>query len=154
MTKLLYEFADRIRMRGRTRRMTAEHALGRQAEDLAHRYLQRAGIVIVARNYRSSGGTAEIDLVGWDKNTLVFVEVKSRQNEDHGAPDRAVGSEKWVHIVRAARDYARHASTPWQSVRFDIVNVVFTTPPTVTHLRDALPRTLAGRLFGSSLQAL
>jgi putative endonuclease len=119
--------------------MAAEHALGRRGEDIAHRYLRRAGIVIVARNYRTSNGCAEIDLIGWDKDTLVFVEVKSRQTDHYGAPDRAIGREKWFHLLRAARDYARHTDTPWTKVRFDIVNVVFTTPPTVTHIRDAFP---------------
>ena len=40
--------------------------------------------------------------------------------------------------LRAAREYARHAEVPWDRVRFDVVNVVFTKPPAVTHFRDVL----------------
>ena len=40
--------------------------------------------------------------------------------------------------MRAAREYARHAEVPWDRVRFDVVNVVFTKPPAVTHFRDVL----------------
>ena len=149
MANLLYRLADRLRLRAYKRRMTAQHALGRRGEDIAHRYLQRTGMVVVSRNYRTSTGSAEIDLVGWDNGTLVFVEVKSRQTDEHGAPDRAVGPEKWHHINRAARDYVRRVNIPCQNVRFDIVNIVFSSPPEVTHLRDVLPRSV-----NKTLQAL
>jgi putative endonuclease len=137
MVGRLYEFADVLRQRARKRHMAADHALGRRGEDIAHRFLQRAGIIVVARNYRQSTGSGELDLVGWDQDTLVFIEVKSRQTDEYGSPDRAIGREKWSHLVRAARDFARHAEVPWEKVRFDIVNVVFSTPPSVAHMRDA-----------------
>jgi putative endonuclease len=105
--------------------------------------LQRQGITIVARNYRMASGAGEIDLIGWEDDRLVFVEVKSRQTEDYGAPDRAIGSEKRSSLTRAAREFARHAEVAWERVRFDTVNVIFTTPPAVTHLRDVIGR--AGR---------
>ena len=139
MPSLLYELADSLRHRARKRRMTADHALGRRGEDIAHRHLQRAGIVVVSRNYRVSSGAGEIDLVGWDRDTLVFVEVKSRTTDEYGAPDRAIGREKWAHMVHAARDFARHAEVPWEDVRFDIINVLFTSPPSVTHMRGVAP---------------
>jgi putative endonuclease len=134
----LYEFADLLRHHGRRRHMTDDHALGRRGEDVAQRFLQRAGFVIVDRNYRMASGGGEIDLVGWEGDTLVFVEVKSRKTDEYGAPDRAIGTEKQSSLIRAAREYARHAEVPWEKVRFDVVNVVFTTPRVVTHFRDAL----------------
>jgi len=132
----LYEFADVIRHHGRKRHLAPDLATGRRGEDIAHRYLQRAGIVIVARNYRMASGHGEVDLIGWERDTLVFVEVKSRQTDEHGAPDRAIGREKEQSLIRAAREYARHADIPWENVRFDVVNIVFSTPPLVTHFRD------------------
>jgi len=132
----LYEFADVLRHHGRKRHLTPAHALGRRGEDIAQRYLQRAGIVIVARNYRMPSGAGEVDLIGWENDTLVFVEVKSRQDEEYGAPDRAIGAQKQISLLRAAREYARHSEVPWENVRFDVVNVVFNTPPAVTHFRD------------------
>jgi putative endonuclease len=132
----LYEFADVLRHHGRKRVMTPEHALGRRGEDIAHRYLQRMGVLIVARNYRMSSGAGEIDLVGWEEDTLVMIEVKSRQTEEYGAPDRAIGLDKRFSLYRAAREYARHAGVPWDKIRFDVVNVVFSTPPMVTHRID------------------
>ena len=139
----LYEFADVLRHHGRRRHLSDDHALGRRGEDIAHRFLQRAGILIVARNYRMSSGAGEVDLIGWEDDQLVFVEVKSRQTDDFGAPDRAIGREKQSSLIRAAREYARHANVDWSNVRFDVVNVVFTTPPRVTHYRDVFGPTAA-----------
>jgi len=136
MLGILYELADVLRDQARKRHMNAGHALGRRGEDIAHRHLQRAGIVIVARNYRMASGGGEIDLIGWEKDTLVFVEVKSRQTDEYGAPDRAIGEQKQFSLLRTAREYARHAEIPWEKVRFDVVNVLFTTPPSVVHFRD------------------
>jgi putative endonuclease len=138
MLGLLYEFADGLRHQARRRRWPADQALGRRGEDIAHRFLQRAGIIVVARNYRLASGAGEIDLVGWDQDTLVFAEVKSRTTDDFGAPDRAIDREKCQRMLRAARDFARHAEVPWEKVRFDVVSVVFSTPPAVTHARDIM----------------
>lgn len=136
MLSLLYEIADGLRHHGRKRQMNPEHALGKRGEDIAHRFLQRAGIIVVARNFKASSGSGEIDLVGWDHDTLVFIEVKSRRSDEFGAPDRAIGLDKRALIIRAARDFARHAEVPWEKVRFDVVSIVFTSPPSVTHQRD------------------
>ena len=138
MLGLLYEFADGLRHHARKRRWPAYQSLGRRGEDFAHRFLQRAGIIVIARNYRLASGAGEIDLVGWDHDTLVFVEVKSRATDEFGAPDRAIDGEKRKRMLRAARDFARHAEVPWEKVRFDVVTVVFSTPPMVTHFRDMM----------------
>lgn len=135
----LLELADHLRHHGRSRQWTADRALGRRGEDIAHRFLQRAGIVVVARNYRMESGAGEIDLVGWDQDRLVFIEVKSRQTDEFGSPDRAIGLEKQRSMIRAARDYARHADVPLDRIRFDIVTIVFRTPPSIVHNKDVFP---------------
>ena len=132
----LYEFADVLRQHARQHHFTPDHALGRRGEDIAQRYLQRHGIIIVARNYRMASGAGEVDLIGWEEDRLIFIEVKSRQTDDYGAPDRAIGPQKHASLIRAAREFARHADVPWEKVRFDAVSVVFTKPPSVTHFRD------------------
>jgi putative endonuclease len=133
---LLYKLADGLRHRARKRHMTADHALGRRGEDLAHRFLRHAGFVIVERNNRMATGGGEVDLVAWEIDTLVFVEVKSRTTDEYGAPDRAIGANKQASLVRAAREYARHADVAWDRVRFDVVTVVFAKPPAIAHYRD------------------
>jgi len=137
MISILYRLADRIRQRARRRRWHPDLAAGRRGEDLAHRFLRRRGFRIVARNYRSRSGSGEIDLVAWDKDQLVFVEVKSRATAEFGTPDRAVDPEKQRHLERAAREYARRANIGWERTRFDIVSVLLTAPPAIELLPDA-----------------
>src|ERR1700674_4005651 len=120
---------DWLRHTARRRSWNPELALGRRGEDLAHRHLRREGFIIVARNYRLASGDAEADLIAWEGEHLVFVEVKSRGSEVHGLPERAIGEEKRTHLRRVAREYARRTSTPWERVRFDVVTVVFDRPP-------------------------
>lgn len=126
-----------MRQLGEQRTLSPTAALGRKGEDLAHRYLQRMGLVVLARNYRPAAGEAEVDIVARDGPTLVFVEVKSRASADYGEPDRAVDTEKEKNVVRAARNYALRAGIEWSCVRFDVVSVVFSTPPRITHHQDA-----------------
>ncbi len=134
----LLRLADRLRHRARVRSAPADFATGRRAEDLAHRFLQRAGYRVIARNYRARSGAGEIDLIAFDSETVVFVEVKSRQTAEHGPPDRALDRGKEIALVRAARDYARRAGVPWERVRFDYVTVILSSPPQISHVRDAL----------------
>src|SRR5947209_16776140 len=113
MFSAFLHIADLARDRGRRRKWDSGLALGRRGEDIAHRHLQREGMTVVARNYRTATGSAEADLVAWDSDTLVFVEVKTRATADFGPPDRAVGSSKRETLVRAAADYARRAGVEW-----------------------------------------
>ncbi len=137
MMNWLYRLADTARDRGRKRFWPPEQASGRCAEDLAHRFLRRRGMVIVARNYRPPSGAGEIDLIAWDGDRLAFVEVKSRASEDFGAPERAVDEEKQRFLERSARDYVRRAGVDWSRVRFDIVSVVFAQPVVIHFFADA-----------------
>ena len=139
MIGMLYRAADRLRDRVRRRFLPVEAANGRRGEDLAHRYLRRQGFTVVARNYRPPTGGGEIDLIGWHEDKLVFVEVKTRSNEDFGAPEAAVDQEKCEFIRRAARDYARRAGIECNRVRFDIASVVLGKPPRVELRKDAFP---------------
>jgi putative endonuclease len=132
-----YRLADALRRRRRARITTTEQAHGRYGEDLAHRYLRRQGLIIVARNFRPRSGSGELDMVAWDGETLVFVEVKSRASSEFGSPDRAVGFEKERDLRRAAGDYIRRSGAGWKQARFDIVNVILTEPPGIEWIKDA-----------------
>lgn len=117
--------------------LTPEAALGRRGEDLAHRYLQKLGLNVVARNYRPNEGDSEVDIVARDGGTIVFVEVKSRATAEFGSPERAIDLDKQKSIVRAARTYAVRAGVPWCDIRFDTISVVFTQPPSIVHQQDS-----------------
>jgi len=97
---------------------------GSRGEDLAYHHLCGNGYVIVARNYRPRIGKGEIDLIGWDADRLAFIEVKTRESEQFGAPERAVDPRKRGFLVRAAREYVRRAGVDPARMRFDVVSVV------------------------------
>ncbi len=139
MLRFLYQFADNLRHHRRKRLWKPSLALGRRGEDLAHRYLQRKGFIIVSRNYRARSGVAELDIVAWQGETLVFVEVKTRDSDEFGAPDRAIGKAKRERLFRGAADYLRGVDIDWSRVRFDIVNVRLGDTPVIEHLRDVFP---------------
>jgi putative endonuclease len=135
-TQWLWKLSDAARQYRQNRILNPDAALGRRGEDLAHRYLQRAGFKVIARNYRPAGGENEVDIIARDGDILVFVEVKSRSSAEYGSPDRAIGLEKQKHITIAARSYATRAGIEWNQVRFDTIAIVFSKPPSVVHQRD------------------
>jgi putative endonuclease len=128
---LLYRAGDVLRRRALGR------DTGRIGEDMAHRYLRARGLTVVARNYRTRSGSGEIDIVAWDREVLVFVEVKTRASAEFGAPERAVDREKSLRLQRAARDYARRANVEWDKTRFDIVSIVLAAQPEIEWMRNA-----------------
>jgi putative endonuclease len=135
----LYRLADAARNLYRNRHSTPEQAHGRRGEDLAHRFLRRRGLTIVARNFHQRSGRGELDIVAWDRQTLVFVEVKSRASAEFGSPGRAVGTDKERDLRRAAGEYLRRCGAASERARFDLVNIVLTEPPEIEWIQDAFP---------------
>lgn len=135
----LYRLADAARHLYRRRHATTEQANGRRGEDLAHRFLRRQGLAIVARNFRPRSGSSELDLVAWDRQTLVFVEVKARASADFGSPARAVGSDKERDLRRAAGEYLRRCGASQPQSRFDVISIVLAHPPEIEWIKDAFP---------------
>ncbi|MBN2339422.1 MAG: YraN family protein [Acidobacteria bacterium] len=103
--------------------MTAPHLLlGRRGERLACRFLARAGYDILARRYRARPG--ELDLIAFEGDTLVFVEVKTRSSRNYGEPWEYVDWEKRQALRRAAEDFISRFDLGRFDYRFDIVSVV------------------------------
>jgi len=109
-----------------TRRRTTK-AIGDEGEALALAHLQRAGLVLVERNYRVARGPhargGEVDLILRERDgTLVFAEVRARAGTRHGGAAASVGAAKQRRIVLAAQHYLlRWASPP--PCRFDVVAI-------------------------------
>jgi putative endonuclease len=92
---------------------------GRRSEIDGARYLRSLGYKIVASGYRTRLG--EIDLVAWDGEVLVFVEVKALRSD--APPEDAVGYRKRQRIVRAARAYIAAHHLHDAPYRFDILAI-------------------------------
>lgn len=97
--------------------------LGRWGERTARVMLERKGLRFLCKNYRCRGG--EIDLVFRGKGgVLVFVEVKTRQDESFAPGQASVGVKKRKRILKAARHFRRRYDVEDQPRRFDVVAVV------------------------------
>lgn len=97
--------------------------LGKKGEALACSFLLQKGYQIVTKNYRRK--TGEIDLIAYDQETLVFVEVKSRRSTRFGLPSEAVNRRKQQKIITTALAYLQSAALPNQAIRFDVIEVYF-----------------------------
>jgi putative endonuclease len=98
------------------------HDLGRLGERFAGEHLERRGFDLVERNYRTRWG--ELDLIGYDGETLAFVEVKTRRSGS-GAPFDALHERKRRQVRRMAATWlAERAHRPRAAeLRFDAIGV-------------------------------
>lgn len=108
---------------------------GGEGERVAAAYLENLGYRIISRNWRSRSG--EIDIIAFEKETLCFVEVKSRRTDDFGTPASAVGPVKQKRLIRLAEIYISLNPIDYDSIRFDVVEV---TPTENNLIRDAFRR--------------
>ncbi|OOC09187.1 MULTISPECIES: YraN family protein [Thioalkalivibrio] len=91
---------------------------GQQAEQRAARYLQDRGLRLVASNVRRPWG--ELDLVLREGDTVVFVEVRMRSNQDYGGGLESVDRRKRRKLVRMAETWMLEED--WNGpARFDVV---------------------------------
>jgi putative endonuclease len=115
---------------------TASARLGRSGEELAARFLEKAGYRVLARNWRA--GHSEVDIVALHGGTVAFVEVKTRRP----GPERPIES-----LTPRQRRTLRRAAEAWihahpgigNEFRFDLiaVEVAEGRPPRVEHLANA-----------------
>jgi putative endonuclease len=105
-------------------KIAAHHRTGRRGEEAAYFYLRKLGYTMVARNFRSPRCRGEIDLIGWEDDTLCFVEVKTRTTRDVKPGEAAVDQHKRRQVAAVAREYLRRfpLSCQW---RFDVVSVYY-----------------------------
>lgn len=95
---------------------------GRRGERIACRYLMRKGFDILARRYRGRSG--ELDIIAFETDVLVFVEVKARRTRDFGEPWQFVDWQKQQKLRRTAEDFIADHDMGRYAYRFDIVSVV------------------------------
>ncbi len=95
--------------------------VGDEGESFAEKYLRKRGYKILERNYRTPIG--EIDIVAKDGEYTVFIEVKTRQSLQYGAPIDAVDRRKRERIRRLALLYLKHKKIDDSPVRFDVVGL-------------------------------
>lgn len=110
--------------------------IGQIGEDMAAKYLSKAGYKIIERNYRIRGG--EIDIIALEGSTLVYIEVKTRTSHQFGLPEESVTISKINFLIRAAKFYRSNRGNLPQQERIDVVTVDFTgeEDPVIGHIKN------------------
>ena len=98
------------------------HRLGSRGEHLAAEHLERRGLRVLERNYRTRLG--ELDLIAFDGARLVFCEVKTRR-AGSGRPWDALGKVKQARVRAMARQWlAERTDRPHApELRFDAIGI-------------------------------
>ena len=120
--------------------MDRRQEVGRRGEETARAFLTRRGVRIVVENFVCAAG--EIDLIGKDGESLVFIEVKTRTSDTFGPPHLAVHRRKQRQIVRAAQWYLAEQRVKDVACRFDVLAITFPEAgeaARVEWVRDAFP---------------
>jgi putative endonuclease len=110
---------------------------GKYGEDLACKLLTEKKFEIVERNY--TFGRGEIDIIAYDRGTLVFVEVKSRKNLEFGEPEYGITSSKIKQVQKVAAAYLYEKNIEEADIRFDVVAILAEgiNNPVINHIENA-----------------
>jgi len=115
---------------------------GVRGETYAYWYLRRLGYVFIARNYMPEHAKGELDLIGFDGDTLAFVEVRTRLavKGKSGLPELSITPEKHETLIRTAHYFLRERHLKECPLRFDVVAIDNTPgqPPVVRLHKSAL----------------
>lgn len=106
--------------------------IGKQKEQQAVEFLQNKGYRILYQNYRTKIG--EIDIVAKDNNTIVFIEVRSREYDTLGRPEESVNKRKQSKIAKVASLFLATYPDSYESVRFDVVAIL---KDKIVHIENA-----------------
>lgn len=101
-------------------------SLGRAGEDLAVDLLRQKGYKILFRNYRTRLG--EVDIIAKDKDTICFIEVKTRYSDRFGLPQEAILPDKKRQIFKVALEFLKKNCSLNKKIRFDVVSILYSKP--------------------------
>ncbi len=96
--------------------------LGKKGEEIALRFLKKNGYRMIERNYICKMG--EMDIIAREKDTLVFIEVKTRTSTEFGPPQLAVNASKQRQLSKVALNYLNERRLKDVKARFDVVAIL------------------------------
>ena len=106
---------------------------GNAGEDLACRYLEKNGYEILERNKHYSR-FCEIDIIAKHKNTVVFVEVKTRRTNAYGTPLEAITRTKYENICKGVQYYI--AENKVKNYRIDVIGITLKPKMKINHIKN------------------
>jgi putative endonuclease len=105
--------------------MESTRDTGNRGETLVCERIIRRGMSIIDRNVREK--FAEIDIVAMDRDTLCFIEVRSRQDTTMGHPSETISPKKQRTVRRAAEAYLVKRNITGVPIRFDVATIVWSS---------------------------
>jgi putative endonuclease len=112
----------------------SNQSVGKNGEEIAKTFLEKRGYKILEMN-RHFSKLCEIDIIALDKNTLVFVEVKTRKTDICGHPLEAITATKYNHIKQGLYIYLQE-NPQYKKYRIDAVSVLLKPEVKVEHLKN------------------
>jgi len=97
--------------------------LGKKGEEVTAGLLENSGYKIILRNYKTKLG--EIDIIASDKDTICFIEVKTRKSDRFGLPSEAISVSKQRKISKVALGFLKERNLLDRKARFDVVSVLY-----------------------------
>ncbi|MBP7552047.1 MAG: YraN family protein [Spirochaetes bacterium] len=97
--------------------------VGRFGEDIAAKFLESRDIEIIKRNYFTKFG--EIDLIGIENKTIIFIEVKLRFDCSFGAPFESIDQRKWEKLQKSAEMFLIENNFSDKECRFDMLSLLY-----------------------------
>jgi len=115
--------------------MATHNEFGKWGEEIACKFLENKGYRIVQRNYRHRKG--EIDLICIDGETQVFVEVRTRNNEQFAETEESISRYKEELLIDTASHYLESKNIELDA-RFDVIIVIGKSNPEIRHYEGAI----------------
>ncbi|GIV42249.1 MAG: UPF0102 protein [Vicingaceae bacterium] len=114
--------------------MAIHNDTGKLGEQLAEKYLEEKGFIILEKNFRYKN--KEIDIIALKENLLVFIEVKTRTGQWQ-QPAELISNKKENLLIEAAQKYYE-ISGRQEEYRFDLVYIYIASPETfeIRHFED------------------
>ena len=114
---------------------TRRQKIGKLGEDAAVKYLKKNGYKILERNFRA-GRYGEIDIITNDKGQLVFVEVKTKTDEQFGSPEQEFTYQKKKKMRRAIQNYLFKNYSQDRQWRVDLIAIEISDKKNLRHYKD------------------
>lgn len=110
--------------------------VGNKGESIAEDYLKRKGYKIIRKNYRCRFG--EVDIIARDNDTIVFIEVRTKQNDNFGSPQDSITPAKIEKISKTSLSFIQEKKLTGFSYRFDFIAITFPQgKPNIEHIENA-----------------
>ena len=109
-------------------------SVGKSGEEIAKTHLEKMGYKILDSN-RHFSRFCEVDIIALDKDTLVFVEVKTRTTNICGHPMEAITKTKYNHIKHGLFTYLQE-NPQYKKYRIDAISIIMKPEIKIEHLKN------------------